>query len=497
MTAGEAAALVITAALLHLAAAPHGAFGGGGGGGGLGAAAAAARGFGSAGAREAAVGSVGGGGSEGGADLLLAAPATTLGRDVERGAPRGSSRRRLLLGELEGRLLGVFGLRRRPRPGAGVAVPPYLEQLYRAQQRRGAGHGGGPRRRRWARADEGRVGEVDVEEEEEEEEVAFPRQAQGRANTVRGFHHDESTEKLSLGQSTEGGTTWHFLFNLSSIPDSEEVTAAELRVHHTRVHSSCPSSSPACESTPRLERINVYEVVAPPSSDAACRLLDTRVVRANESRWEAFDVSPAVSRWTRGSAPNRGFAVEVLPVRGPRGGGAAEGVPGEATPARPRSGIASPFPGDGSRRTEPRPLLVTFGSDGRAPFAPRGRARRGAGGAPRQTALRARRKPRHGCRRHALYVDFREVGWNDWIVAPPGYHAYFCHGECPFPLADHLNSTNHAIVQTLVNSVNASIPRACCVPTELSPISMLYLDEYGKVVLKNYQDMVVEGCGCR
>jgi bone morphogenetic protein 2/4 len=35
------------------------------------------------------------------------------------------------------------------------------------------------------------------------------------------------------------------------------------------------------------------------------------------------------------------------------------------------------------------------------------------------------------------------------------------------------------------------------VPTELSPISMLYLDEYEKVVLKNYENMVVEGCGCR
>nr|AAB27336.1 bone morphogenetic protein-4, xBMP-4 [Xenopus laevis, Peptide Partial, 101 aa] [Xenopus laevis] len=101
------------------------------------------------------------------------------------------------------------------------------------------------------------------------------------------------------------------------------------------------------------------------------------------------------------------------------------------------------------------------------------------------------------CRRHSLYVDFSDVGWNDWIVAPPGYQAFYCHGDCPFPLADHLNSTNHAIVQTLVNSVNSSIPKACCVPTELSAISMLYLDEYDKVVLKNYQEMVVEGCGCR
>ena len=67
-----------------------------------------------------------------------------------------------------------------------------------------------------------------------------------------------------------------------------------------------------------------------------------------------------------------------------------------------------------------------------------------------------------------------------------------------FPLPDHLNGTNHAIVQTLVNGVNPStVPKTCCVPTDLSPISMLHLNEYGKVILKNYPNMVAEGCGCR
>ena len=135
-----------------------------------------------------------------------------------------------------------------------------------------------------------------------------------------------------------------------------------------------------------------------------------------------------------------------------------------------------------------QPLLVTYSDDGKA----RTRTKRAA------EKKHKRKGRRDNCRRQSLYVDFSDVGWNDWIVAPPGYHAYYCHGECPFPLPDHLNTTNHAIVQTLVNSVNPSaVPRACCVPTELSSISMLYIDEYDKVVLKNYHDMVVEACGCR
>lgn len=40
--------------------------------------------------------------------------------------------------------------------------------------------------------------------------------------------------------------------------------------------------------------------------------------------------------------------------------------------------------------------------------------------------------------------------YQDWIIAPEGYAANYCDGECSFPLNAHMNATNHAIVQTLV-----------------------------------------------
>lgn len=46
----------------------------------------------------------------------------------------------------------------------------------------------------------------------------------------------------------------------------------------------------------------------------------------------------------------------------------------------------------------------------------------------------------------------------DWIIAPEGYAAYYCEGECAFPLNSYMNATNHAIVQTLVG--------APCLPAE-------------------------------
>lgn len=35
-----------------------------------------------------------------------------------------------------------------------------------------------------------------------------------------------------------------------------------------------------------------------------------------------------------------------------------------------------------------------------------------------------------GCCKDLVYVDFKEIGWDDWIIVPKGYHANFCRGSC-------------------------------------------------------------------
>ncbi|KAB0399015.1 hypothetical protein E2I00_004152 [Balaenoptera physalus] len=78
------------------------------------------------------------------------------------------------------------------------------------------------------------------------------------------------------------------------------------------------------------------------------------------------------------------------------------------------------------------------------------------------------------------------------------YEAFHCEGLCEFPLRSHLEPTNHAVIQTLMNSMDPeSTPPTCCVPTRLSPISILFIDSANNVVYKQYEDMVVESCGCR
>lgn len=101
------------------------------------------------------------------------------------------------------------------------------------------------------------------------------------------------------------------------------------------------------------------------------------------------------------------------------------------------------------------------------------------------------------CQMQTLYIDFKDLGWHDWIIAPDGYGAYYCSGECNFPLNAHMNATNHAIVQTLVHLLEPKkVPKPCCAPTRLGALPVLYHLNEENVNLKKYKNMIVKSCGC-
>lgn len=312
-----------------------------------------------------------------------------------------------------------------------------------------------------------------------------------------------------------------FHFNVSSIPPHESISGTELRINYrgalrvTASHSAAAAKTNASVSRarqhPRL-KMSVYMVTDPGAGFGhqtlqIPRILDHKIVRRSpcQSCWESFDVTQAVNLWKQSAQTNRGLRVVISEIQ-------KEGRKEKSLQHLTR-GMAFQFPSEDSEETADQvenPLLIVYSNDGSRPAAVRNKSRPSsktgkkrhkkrspAAVAPAVGNKRTKQKAMR-CRRWPLYVDFSEVGWNDWIVAPAGYQAYFCQGECPYYLPDNLNSTNHAVVQTLVHSVNPqAVPKPCCVPTELSPISMLYVDNSEKVVIKNYQDMVVEACGCR
>lgn len=51
------------------------------------------------------------------------------------------------------------------------------------------------------------------------------------------------------------------------------------------------------------------------------------------------------------------------------------------------------------------------------------------------------------CRRVDMWVDFDHIGWDTWIIHPKRFNAYRCEGECPTPLDESFNPSNHAYMQ--------------------------------------------------
>ncbi|XP_051011245.1 growth/differentiation factor 3 [Acomys russatus] len=100
------------------------------------------------------------------------------------------------------------------------------------------------------------------------------------------------------------------------------------------------------------------------------------------------------------------------------------------------------------------------------------------------------------CHRHQLFINFQDLGWHKWVIAPKGFMANYCHGDCPFSMTTYLNSSNYAFMQALMHGADPKVPKAVCIPTKLSPMSMLYQDNDETIILRHYEDMVVDECGC-
>uniref|UniRef100_A0A1A8U6Q4 Growth/differentiation factor 10 n=1 Tax=Nothobranchius furzeri TaxID=105023 RepID=A0A1A8U6Q4_NOTFU len=121
-----------------------------------------------------------------------------------------------------------------------------------------------------------------------------------------------------------------------------------------------------------------------------------------------------------------------------------------------------------------------------------------------QTMRKARRRQwghsqDRRCSRRNLRVDFADIGWSDWVIAPKAFDAYFCSGTCGFPMPQVLRPSNHATIQSIVRAVGIipGIPEPCCVPENMSSLAVLFQDESRNPVLKVYPNMSVQSCSCR
>ncbi|NXB89430.1 growth/differentiation factor 6 [Vidua macroura] len=304
-------------------------------------------------------------------------------------------------------------------------------------------------------------------------------QSSKSANTITSFV-DRGRDDLSPAPLRRQ----QYVFDVSTLSETEELVGAELRLFRRPPQGRPPPAAPL--------HVQLSACLSPRPLDS--RALDPRA--ASSAGWEVFDVRQGL----REQRPWKRLCLELRASadRGPRRWVDLRAL-GFARRPRPPQERALLVVFTRARR---RSLLGELRAELGAPPPPA--ARRPPARRQRRTAFASRHGKRHGkksrlrCSKKPLHVNFKELGWDDWIIAPLEYEAHHCEGVCDFPLRSHLEPTNHAIIQTLMNSMDpGSTPPSCCVPTKLTPISILYIDAGNNVVYKQYEDMVVESCGCR
>ncbi|XP_071767639.2 growth/differentiation factor 6-A [Centroberyx gerrardi] len=349
----------------------------------------------------------------------------------------------------------------------------------------------------------------------------------GFANTVTSFV-DQGKDQPSW----ESGQ--RYIFDLSSLASMDDLVEAELRI----LRKPPVDLLPVLINGGNLYNILLYS--CSPEGTSGRQLLDSRTVEVLDGglpRWEVFDVWASMKARLRDSRDPPQACFHLLAVSELTNEVADPLSLGLGCHARPPQERALLVAFSHASRNDnlfreimekmknvaggfgfPKPLkpilnIVTHQkkhrrhrrtasskrSSGGAGGGGMGGGAVGGGGAGGGTGVKngsGRRRSR--CSRKPLHVNFKDLGWDDWIIAPLDYEAYYCEGMCDFPLRSHLEPTNHAIIQTLMNSMDPDVsPPSCCVPSKLSPISILYIDSGNNVVYKQYEDMVVESCGCR
>ncbi|KAH8274122.1 hypothetical protein KR044_011422 [Drosophila immigrans] len=104
------------------------------------------------------------------------------------------------------------------------------------------------------------------------------------------------------------------------------------------------------------------------------------------------------------------------------------------------------------------------------------------------------------CCREKLYISFADIGWDNWILQPKGYDAYFCRGSCSSVASVAQAASHHSSLLKILSSNGTRKPLdliPCCTAKQYSSLKLVVLDSNQTATLKTLPNMIVESCGCR
>ncbi|KAG7260962.1 hypothetical protein CRUP_003120 [Coryphaenoides rupestris] len=282
----------------------------------------------------------------------------------------------------------------------------------------------------------------------------------GHATSTPGSGADEDTsEIISFAETDDLLTSKTSLFFLISNEGNQHLYATQATLWlYLRL---LPPPPPP----PARRRVTVKVYHQEPGPGSRWNLVEKRV-ELKRSGWHTFPLTEAV-RLAFGAGGRR----QNLDVR-------CDGCGAEA--------VAPVLPGGGDEAHRPFLVVRARPADGQHRIRKRGlECEGGAGGL---------------CCRQQFYIDFRLIGWSDWIIAPAGYYGNYCEGKCPAYMAGvpgSASSFHTAVVnQYRMRGMTPGSMTSCCIPTRLSTMSMLYFDDEYNIVKRDVPNMIVEECGC-
>ncbi|XP_072312158.1 growth/differentiation factor 2 [Eucyclogobius newberryi] len=310
--------------------------------------------------------------------------------------------------------------------------------------------------------------------------------ASPQSDVIRSFTVQDITLKGINGTKYKQ----RLMFNIT-IPSYEKITAAELQFFfqpHTR-------SKECFQGT-----VKVYEL-------DTTRLLVGKEVACLQSKWETFDITASIQSWIRSGSEVSGFDV-LVDTKDCKASHRDKNTDScfnmSLSVSDSTSAALIVFSDDlGSRRREAKKELkemLVHEEDNilHSDNALEDNEFTNEAIEAHHLRRKKRKAEKEYCRRTSLKVNFKEIGWDSWIVAPPEYDAFECRGLCYHPLTDESSPSKHALIQTILNLRNPKKANmACCVPIKLDPITVMY-QENGRLTIRYlYEEMKVAECGCR
>uniref|UniRef100_A0AAZ3SQA9 TGF-beta family profile domain-containing protein n=1 Tax=Oncorhynchus tshawytscha TaxID=74940 RepID=A0AAZ3SQA9_ONCTS len=309
------------------------------------------------------------------------------------------------------------------------------------------------------------------------------------ANIVRSFKNEGRTLTSIFASSNNFLFLKHpLLFNIS-IPHHEHILTAELRLY-TLVQKDRRHFAEGRDRRRNEQETDEIEEMEE---------LATRHVYGKDDVWVTFDLTNQVNLWRKAESSTHRLEVHIASLRCKGGKTQLVDVYVDMGLDEKHKPVVIVFSDDQSRehREEDKGELnrmMEHENDVPADLelSPHGNRGDQAGSDARNT------DGGDPCKKIPLYVEFKDIGWDTWVIQPMGYEAYECNGVCSYPMTSEVSPTKHAIVQTRLSSkIPQKVSPACCVPTKLEPISLLYEDGGVVTYMHKYEGMVVAECGCR